>query len=92
MNAIYLSERIKRGDTVRITTDTAVGVIGRVTDISPANNGIEIQGFKENELLEQIDNAVEFDKALFPISDIKYIFRVTLNEIKSTETNGADDS
>jgi len=85
MNPKYLYDRIKVGDTVRITTKLAIGVIGKVTDISPAEDGIEIQGFRENELLEQIDNAIEFETAIFPISDIKYLFKLQLNEIKSKE-------
>lgn len=85
MNSTYLHERINIGDTVRITTKQAVGVIGKVTDISPERDGIEIRGFKENELLEQIDNAIEFEIAIFPISDIKYLFKLQLNEIKPKE-------
>ena len=90
MNVKFLYDRIKVGDTIRITTKEAVGVIGKVTKIDQAYDGIELEGLKNPDQLEQIDNAIEFDKALFSISEIKYIFKLKLEE-KPTEQNGSDD-
>ena len=91
MNKLFLNDRIRLGDTIRITTKEAVGVIGQVTQIDLANDGIELSGFKNPEQLRQIDNAIEFDKALFTISEIKYVFKITLEEkpIKQDGNNGS---
>lgn len=92
MNSLFLNDRIKPGDIIRITTKEAVGVIGKVTYIDLTNDGIELAGFKNAELREQIDNAIEFDTALFPISEIKYIFKLTLDEPKPIEYYGTNNS
>jgi ribosomal protein L24 len=81
MNAEFINKKIVVGDIVRITTKEAIGVIGKVTDIDSNNDGIEIEGLKATDL-KQIDNPIEFDTALFPISDIKYIFKIKLEETK----------
>lgn len=85
MNPRFVYKKIKVGDTVRITTDIAVGVIGIVTDIDMAEDGIEVKGFKDTKFLEQINNAIEFETAIFPITEIKYMFKLKLNEIKPNE-------
>ena len=85
MNPRYVYKKIKVGDTIRITTKEAVGVIGTVLDIDMSEDGIEIQGLKDTKLLEQIDNAMEFETAIFPITDIKYIFKLKLDELKPKE-------
>jgi len=87
MNVKFLYDRIKVGDTIRITTKEAVGVIGKVTKIDQAYDGIELEGLKNPDQLEQIDNAIEFDKALFSISEIKYIFKLKLEEKPTEPTN-----
>jgi len=90
MNKTYVHNTIKIGDVVRITTKEAIGVIGRVISIDTMNDGIELAGLKNSEELEQIDNAVAFETAIFPITDILYIFKIKLEQI--TKNNGTNDS
>lgn len=82
MNKTYVHERIKIGDIVRITTKEAIGVIGKVLDIDTINDGIELEGLKNSEELEQIDNAIDFETAIFPITDILYIFKIKIEQTK----------
>lgn len=84
MNPRYVFKKIQIGDVVRITTKEAIGVIGRVSDIDMSEDGIEITGLKENDELKQIDNPVEFETAIFPITDIKWIFKLKLDTKKPT--------
>jgi len=79
MNVTFIYKNIKVGDIIRITTPEAMGVIGKVTLIDPVNDGIVLEEIKETELLSQIESPMAYGKALFPISEIKYIF--TFDEI-----------
>lgn len=90
MNAKFLNDRLSVQDIVRITTNEAIGVIGYVSYIDVANDGIEIEGIKDPEIKKQIDNLIEYDKALFAISDIKHVFK--LNLIKSTKPHGKENN
>lgn len=78
MNAKFVFRKIDIGDIVRITTDQAVGVIGRVLDIDIDDDGIELEGLRGADELKQIDNPIEFETSIFPISDIKWIFKLKL--------------
>jgi len=88
MNATFLNTRITPGDIIRVTTKEVLGVIGYVTCIDIENDGLEIQGIKDPELLKQIEHVVDYEIALFPISDIKYVFK--LNLIKPKQNDGKE--
>lgn len=85
MNPVFIHNNLKEGDIVRITTPEAVGVIGKISLIDIANDGIVLKEIKETEVLSQIDNPMTYGKALFPISEIKYIF--TFDEIINQKNN-----
>ncbi len=91
MNGTFLLREVKIGDVIRLTTDHAVGVIGKVKNVDIANNGIALEEVKDPTMAEQIENPMAYDKALFPISDIKYIFILDLTK-KSNEFYGTNDS
>ncbi|KKL70346.1 hypothetical protein LCGC14_2105810 [marine sediment metagenome] len=91
MNPEFVLQIIDVGDVVRITTKQAVGVIGRVTSIHISKDGIVLEEVKDPDLQDQIDNQMTYDKALFPISEIKYIFVLDLTK-KPTEEHGTNDS
>ena len=79
MNAEFLVNNIQINDVVRITTKVAVGVIGVVLKIDTVNDGL-LLGYVERKHLDKIENAVDFTTALFPISDIIYIFTLDLTK------------
>jgi hypothetical protein len=81
MNSKFIKNNLKKNDLIRITTNEAIGVIGRVDKIDLQNDGLVLKEIKEAQLLNQIENAMTYEKVLFPMVDIKYIFVFNL-EIK----------
>ena len=91
MNKKFIKLNIAEGDIVRITTPEAMGVIGIVEKIDVENDGIILKEISEAELITQIENAMEYDKALFALTDIKYIFKLNLTK-KPIKKHGTNDS
>ena len=91
MNSKFIKNNLKKGDLIRITTNEAIGVIGKVDKIDIQNDGLVLKEIKEAQLLTQIENAMTYEKVLFPMVDIKYIFIFNL-EIKPIKQNGGNDS
>jgi hypothetical protein len=91
MNPTFVLRTLKVGDIVRITTKHATGVIGKITYINPADDGIVLEEVKDPALAEQIDNPMTYEMALFSLSEIKYIFVLDLTK-KSIKENGSNDS
>ena len=78
MNPKFVHDNIKMGDTIRVTTKFAVGVIGKVSEIAVTDDGLVLEEVKDEDLAKKIDNPMPYEKALFAISDIKYIFVLDL--------------
>jgi len=78
MNIEFIKLNLKENDIVRITTHEAIGVIGKVSKIDVEHDGIVLKNIQETELLAQVENAIDYNTVLFPVSEIKYIFTLNL--------------
>ena len=82
MNKKFVKLNLKIDEIVRITTSVATGIIGRVIDVDEINDGLILEGIKEEHAMSQIDNIMDYERVLIPIEDIKYIFVINLESKK----------
>jgi len=90
MNNTFVRKYLKKGDIVRITTKEAVGVVGRVEHIDIELDGIVLKEVEAG-IIEQVENSMSYDRVLFPLSEIKYIFIFNLTT-KPVLKDGSNDS
>ena len=87
---MFVNKILKIGDIVRVTTKEAMGVIGKVLEIDLTGDGLVLKEVTDPDFAAQIDNPMKYDKALFTLSEIKYLFVLDLT--KPIKKHGSNDS
>ena len=89
MNGTFIKKNVTKGDLIRITTKEAIGVIGRVEFVDVDCDGILLKEI-ESAIMDQVEHAMTYEKVLFPMTDIKYLFIFNLTT-KPNKDNGSND-